>query len=173
MKITAIANLSANGKVLLAEHNPITPPAAINFFVQKAKETGNLVVGRKTFDVFNQFPGGPKQILAGVQLVILSSTGEPADGYQVVGSPEEAIAYLEGKGFTEVAVGGGTITYNTFLDKGLITDIIFDIIPVIIGDGGIIGVQDGLLAKFKLVDHQLLGDDVVQIHLRKTTAANQ
>ena|SRR5579859_7060154 len=167
MKITAIANLSANGKVLLVDHNHITPQEAINFFVQKAIQTGNLVVGRRTFEVFNQFPGGPKQILAGVQIVILSSTGEPADGYQVVSSPEEAIAYLEKKGFAEIVVGGGTITYNAFLEKDLITDIIFDIIPVIIGDGGIIGVKDGLLAKFKLADHKLISDDVVQVHLRK------
>jgi dihydrofolate reductase len=167
MRITAIANLSANGKVLLVDHNAIAPQEAINFFVQKAIQTGNLVVGRKTFDVFKQFPGGPKQILPGVQIVVLSSTSEPADGYPVVNSPEEAIEHLKEKGFTEIAVGGGTITYNVFLEKDLITDIIFDIIPVIIGDGGIIGVGDGLLTKFKLEEHKLIGGDVVQIHLRK------
>jgi dihydrofolate reductase len=167
MKITAIANLSANGKVLLVHHNPITPQEAIGFFVQKTIQIGNLVVGRKTYDIFKQFPGGPKQILAGVQIVVLSSTDEPADGYPVVNSPEEAIEHLKEKGFAEIAVGGGTITYNTFLEKGLITDIYIDIIPIIIGDGGVIGVKDDLFAKFKLVEHKLIADDIVQIHLSK------
>ena len=39
---------------------------------------------------------------------------------------------------TLFADGGGVQTYNAFLDKDLVTDIYFNVTPMVIGDGGVI-----------------------------------
>lgn len=167
MKGILIANVSANGKVLLAENsNHQAPQEAIGFFMQKAIQTGNLVLGRKTFEQILQHPAA-KQAFSDVEIVLLSTTNKKVEEYQVVGTPEQAIKYLEEKGFSEITVGGGTQTYNAFLQKDLITEIYFNIIPVITGNGGVIGTNEDLFAKFKLSEHKLLTDDIVQLHLSK------
>ena len=167
MKITLVANLSANGQLLLAG-NPNYEPAmeALGFSIGKAVEAGNIVIGKSTFNEMQQFPGGVAQIFPGVEVVILSGSKDTPEGYKVAATPAEAVEYLKEKGFGNIMVGGGTQTYNVFLEMGLVTDIYFDYIPIIIGDGGIMGTGD-LFLKFKLVEHKLLTDDIAQIHLTK------
>ncbi|HEY4322480.1 MAG TPA: dihydrofolate reductase [Mucilaginibacter sp.] len=168
MKVTLIANLSANGKVLLAE-NPqhAAPQEALGFFVQKANEIGNLIIGRKTFEVLQQFPGGIKQFFPNVEVVLLSRSNIENKDFKVFGKPEEAINFLKGKGFNEIIIGGGAHTYNAFLEHDLITDIYFNFIPMVIGDGGIIGVGDNLNLKFKITEQKPLTNGIAQIHLSK------
>jgi riboflavin biosynthesis pyrimidine reductase len=86
----------------------------------------------------------------------------------VVDKPKKAITYLEEKGFTEIIIGGGAKTYTAFLDKDLVTDIYFNTIPIVIGDGGIIGDSDELNLKFKIVETKLLTPEIAQIHFEKT-----
>lgn len=168
MKVTLIANISANGRVLLSE-NPKhqAPPEALGFFVQTVREAGNLIIGNRTLEVLKQFPGGPKQLFPGAEIVVLSSNGEMNSEYKLLDNPTEAIQYLSGKGFSEVIIGGGTKTYNVFLEKDLVTDIYFNFIPMIIGDGGIIGTGNDLNIRFMLEEYKSLTDDIVQIHLVK------
>jgi dihydrofolate reductase len=102
-----------------------------------------------------------------VNVVVLSKSIEKATGYKVVGSAEEAISYLQDKGFSEIVVGGGTQVYNTFLNRNLVTDLFFNYVPVVVGDGGVLGTIPDLLAHFKLNNHKLLDGGIMQVHLRK------
>jgi hypothetical protein len=58
-------------------------------------------------------------------------------------------------------------TYTAFLDKDLVTDIYFNTIPIVIGDGGIIGHSDELNLKFKIAETKLLTPEIAQIHFEK------
>ena len=50
MKVTLIASVSANGKVLLANNpNHQIAPEVMGFLVQKAIESGNIVFGYSTY----------------------------------------------------------------------------------------------------------------------------
>jgi len=166
MKISLIANVSANGKVVLTEDLTKAPQDAVGIYVQKVMETGNLVIGRKTYKIMQQSLGSLKQIFPGVEVVLLSAD-KIAEDVQVANDPEEAIRYLIEKGFTEIVVGGGTETYNAFLDKELVTDIYFNYIPVIIGLGGVLGTADELNTIFKLAGTQTYDGGIVQLHLSK------
>lgn len=168
MKVAIIANVSANGKVLLAE-NPghQAPPEAMYIFMQMAGQAGNLIIGKNTFEMFRQIPGGINGFLPGVTLVVLSATAPATEAYPVVRSAEEAIAYLAAKGFERVVVGGGTKTYNAFLDKDLVTDIHFNLLPLITGSGGILGTNIDLNSAFKLANQKSLADGIVQLHWTK------
>lgn len=172
MKITIGANISANGKVLLGE-NPDhdAPEETIESLMQMAADIGNLVIGRKTYELMLQFPGGIEAMLPGAEIVIMS--GRP--GYQanttVVGTPEDAIRHLAAKGFKQVAVGGGTEIYNLFLDRELVTDIYFNLIPVITGSGGVLGTNEQLVTRFALAGTKILAGGAVQVHLTRSVSA--
>ena len=162
MKITAIANVSANGKVLLAENpNHQAPKAGEEFFIQKTVQAGNIIVGRKTFEVIQQLAGGEtniKHIFPNVEVVVISSSNNISRKYKVAGNIDEAIQHLQDKGFDEIIVGGGTNIYNSFLDKNLVTDVFFNVVPVITGGGGVIGgVEKNRLARFRIAHEVSVG----------------
>lgn len=167
MKVAVIANVSVNGKILLAENpNHQIAQEAMAIFAQVVLKTGNIVLGRKTFEIFEQFPGGVKGMFAGAEIVLLSSGNIETD-LKVAKSPEEVIEYLSEKGFSEVAVGGGVETDNAFFDKDLVTDIYFNINPIFVGDGGILGNNVEVVTKYLLAEQSVIADNIMQIHLVK------
>lgn len=170
MKITLYANVSANGKLLLSE-NPDhqVPPEVTGLSLQQINRVGNLVMGRKSFENFVTAFGGMdkiKEVLPDVVLVWLSASLETTGAYTVVSSPEAAVKYLEEKGFDEMLIGGGTETYNAFLEKDLITEVVFNLIPAITV-GGVLGVNDALNIKLRLIGQERLSNDVLQLRYRK------
>ncbi|WP_300597952.1 hypothetical protein [Niabella sp.] len=170
MKITVYANVSANGKLLLSE-NPghAVPPEIIGLAIQYINRAGNLVMGRKSFENFVTAFGGidkVREVFPLVTFVSLSATRQTTDVYKVASSPEEAITYLEEQGFDEMIIGGGTETYNVFLEKDRVTDVVLNVIPTITA-GGILGANDGLNIRLQLVGQERLNDDVLQLRYKK------
>lgn len=167
MKVTLIANISVNGKILLSDNpNHQNSQEAMAFYLKRAKEIGNLVIGKKTYEIFQQIPNDSKDAFLGIEIVLISTELLTTDKYKVVNSPEEAIKYLSEKGFREIAIGGGTKTYNSFFEKDLVTDIYFNISLIITGDGGVLANNIDLNTEFKLIDHKI-NDEFVQLHLAK------
>jgi dihydrofolate reductase len=168
MKLLLVADVSVNGKLLLTDNpNHPVPRATIDFYLQKVIQAGNVIIGRNTLEAFQQNFGEIQQIFPGAEVVVMSTTPHSASSYKVVDSPEKAVNYLQGKGFAEIVIGGGTQIYNVFLNRDMVTDIYFNYVPVIVGDGGILGTAADLLANFDLVEHKLLDGNIVQLHLRK------
>ncbi|RNL78153.1 hypothetical protein ED312_19660 [Sinomicrobium pectinilyticum] len=167
MKVTVIANISANGKTLLS-NNPHyqLPKEAMGFYLKYANKVGNLIIGWKTFENFRKFPKEIKEHFKGIKIIILADIPYEIEGYTVVGSPEEAIEHLTAEGLQEVAIGGGTGTFNAFIDKDLVTDLYFNISPVITGNGGVLGNNPVLSTKFKLAEHTVNEDNLL-LHFTK------
>src|SRR5690606_10891552 len=167
MKVTVIGNISANGRLLVSDnpHHQL-PIEAMEFYVQFVRQVGNVVIGLNTFENFQNFPKNVKELFNGVEIVILSDSPYQADDYKIVGSPEEAIEYISAKGLKEMAVGGGIGTFNAFIDKDLVTDIYFNINPLITGVGGILASNSELNSKFKHTEYELK-DGFLQLHLTK------
>ncbi|HAT3992842.1 TPA: hypothetical protein I9Y78_001639 [Elizabethkingia anophelis] len=167
MKVTVIANISANGRILIADnpHHQL-PPEAMEFYVQFVKQVGNVVIGLKTFENFLKFPKEVKELFNGVEIIILSDKPYTVDGYKTVSSPGDAVEYMSGKGMQEIAIGGGAGTFNAFIDKDLVTDIYFNINPIITGAGAILGNNNELNSKFKYKE-QKIKNGFLQLHLTK------
>lgn len=167
MKVTVIANISANGRILIADnpHHQL-PPEAMEFYVQFVRQVGNVVIGLKTFENFLKFPKEVKELFNGVEIIILSDKPFTVEDYKTVSSPEEAVEYMYGKGMQEIAIGGGAGTFNAFIDKDLVTDIYFNINPIITGAGAILGNNKDLNSKFKY-EEQKIKNGFVQLHLAK------
>lgn len=165
MKVTLIASVLANGKVLLANNpNHQIAPEVMEFLVQKAVESGNIIFGYSTYTMFID---ALQDALAGKEIVVLSNNHEARSGHKTVHTPEEAVEYLRGKGMEEIIVGGGVQTYNAFLDKDLVTDIYFNVTPMVIGDGGTIGSKDDLFVKFDKMNYEPIIENVIRLHLSK------
>lgn len=167
MKVTVIANISANGRILTSDnpHHQL-PPQAMEFYVQFVRQVGNVVIGFKTFENFLRFPEEVKALFNGIEIIILSDESYAVDGYKTVSSPEEAIAYLSEKEVQEIAIGGGAGTFNVFFNKDLVTDIYFNISPIITGNGAILGNNEELNSKYKYKG-QKVKNGFLQLHLTK------
>lgn len=167
MKVTVIANISANGRVLLSDspHHQL-PPEAMEFYIQFVRQVGNVVIGLKTFESFRKFPKEVKVLFNGIEIVILADSSYTTDGYKTVESPEEAVEYMSSKGVQEIAVGGGAATFNAFIDRDLVTDIYFNINPLITGVGAILANNRELNLRF-IPKGNTLTNGFVQLHLTR------
>lgn len=169
MKIALIANISINGKVLVSD-NPLyqLPEEAFTFYLGLAHQVGNLVVGFNTFQHFQNSPQEVKDLFKGIEIIVLSTNpNHIVEGYTVVRSPEEAITYMTTKGNTELAIGGGTGTFNAFIDKELVTDLYLNISPLFVGGTDILGMQHTLSTKFDLVNYRE-HHGFLELHLTKS-----
>ncbi|MFC6100166.1 dihydrofolate reductase family protein [Olivibacter domesticus] len=168
MKVTLIANISVNGRVLLSDHPHYQlPPEAMNFYLEFAKQAGNLVIGFKTFENFQNFPKETKALFEGIEIVVLSNVVATTEDYKIVNSPEEAIDYMKAKGLHEIAIGGGTGTFNAFIDKDLVTDVYLNINPIITGTGGILVNSNELNANFQFKEYAYK-DGFIRQHLTRS-----
>lgn len=169
MKVTVIANISVNGKVLVSD-NPAhqLPQEAMDFYLNYAHRVGNLIIGMKTFEHFLHFPQAVKDRFKGIELVVLSENTDEKEttGYTFVHSPEKALAHFRAKGVSEIAIGGGTGTFNAFIDKALATDLYLNINPILIGQGGLLGQDNNLHTVFRLAASQV-NNGFIQLHLVK------
>ncbi|WP_028980820.1 dihydrofolate reductase family protein [Sporocytophaga myxococcoides] len=166
MNVKLFASVSVNGKVLLAENpNHQVPQEILGEFMQMVNKAGNLILGRKTFDIMAKYPAAI-QALSGVDMVILSEHKTDGENYKVASSPEKAIEYFKQKGCSEIVIGGGTQVYNAFLKGDFVSELYLNLIPIISGSGGVIGLNEDLLIGLKPGNQKNVGD-IIQLHYTK------
>jgi dihydrofolate reductase len=103
-------------------------------FVEITKRAGVMVMGLNTFNTFpSPLPG---------RLHIVYSPDEEASKNNIPGvveytkdAPLDLIKKLEDRGFTEVAICGGTTIYTMFMKSGLVETIYLTIEPKLFGKG--------------------------------------
>ena len=106
-------------------------------FVELAKEHGNIIVGRGTYEAVKKWDYGfGFDDLNGVTKIILSREKFDAPtGYLHASSPEAALKLLEEQDFDTALVAGGAHTNSAFAKAGLLDEIILNIEPAILGKG--------------------------------------
>jgi dihydrofolate reductase len=163
MKTTLWATLTANGNY--AQSSPEHPPKpeAFNDFVAHARAAGNFIVGRRTFEGMQANAGNP---FGEIDIVIVSRSVKEIPGVKVVGSPQEALSYLQAKGHTTALVGAGADLHNAFLGQELVDEVIFNVAPVLEGKGLnlLLDTDHYQYKDVQLLDFKPLGGGVVQLH---------
>ena len=132
MKTILWATLTANGNYAQSSAENPPKPETLADFAMQARTTGNFIVGRKTFDSFAANGGGP---FADLDIVVVSQSVKEIPGVKLVGSPQEALTYLQAKGHQRALLAGGAHLHNTFLGQGLVDEVIFNVAPVLEGKG--------------------------------------
>lgn len=129
-----------------------------------------LVMGRRTFDVVHAF-GESSWMYGDKPLILLSRTltAVPAGARSSVrlgqGDPAAILAGLAAEGARHVYVDGAK-TAQSFVQAGLITDIVVTLVPVLIGSG--ISAWGPLArdVRLELVSSTILGGAAPKLHYR-------
>ncbi len=170
MNVWLIAAMSADGKIAQVEGQTSldwTSKEDTRFFVDKTKEAGVVIMGRKTFDTI----GKP---LKGRRIIVMSRTSTPLLSKEGLGevagtveysslSPRDLLSHLAAQGVATVALAGGSSIYSQFLREGLVTDLFLTIEPHLFGTG--VPLASGFdRLDMTLADVKRLGDQAVLLH---------
>ncbi len=163
MKIVLIAAISADGKIAQTPGQSSmnwTSKEDTKFFVEKTKELGTVIMGRKTFATFNK-------PLKGRRLIVMTKTRQGlvdmTDVEFTNEEPQALVARLEREGVKTVALAGGSSVYGQFLQAGLVNELFLTVEPVLFGNGVPLAAGFDRL-QLKLVDWRPLNEQAILLH---------
>lgn len=162
MKIILYMAMTANWYI--ARQNNETPWSSEEWesFSEKVKETKNLIIGRKTFELMEKEEEFQK--IWNPFVIVISK--EKKDNFNFVNSLEKALELLKEKGFTQGLIAGGGILNSLFLQKGLIDEIYLDIEPYIFGKGIKLFAENDFETKLELLSTKQLSKNTIQLHYK-------
>ena len=163
MQTLLIAAISLNGKIAASPDQSSlewTSKEDTKFFVEKTKECRVMIMGRKTFDTIGR-------ALKDRLMIVMTCDPEkydPIDGVEFTDrAPQQILQNLETRGYTSVAITGGSGVYSMFLKEKLVTDVFLTIEPILFG-GGISLAESFEDVELKLVESKQLGEQTVLLH---------
>ncbi len=158
MKTFIIAALTADG-LLAKGHDHVTTwtsKADKNFFKEKTKEAGVIVMGSKTFETIGR-------ALPGRRNIVLSRTKkfDDVNGLETSSeSPRELVTRLEKEGVRELAICGGAGIYTSFMKENLVDTLYITVEPILFGQGLSL-FNESFETKLKLKESRPIGDGAV------------
>ena len=96
-----------------------------------------FLIGRKTFEAMRQI-GDAAPPAPGIQNYVFSRTLQPAEcppGTILSGNAEETVGDLRRKPGKDIALFGGGELFRSLLAAGLVDEVHFNVIPVLLGGG--------------------------------------
>ncbi len=126
-------------------------------FCELAKEFGNFVVGRKTYEAVKKWDDGYNfDDLVDIEKVIISEDKnfKLDKGYTLANSPQDALAKLSEKGFEKVLITGGANVNSAFVKANLLDEIILNVEPVVVGKGIPVFAPENFELKLKLISSE-------------------
>lgn len=136
MKIISYSAISIDGYIATpGGDSKWVSKTDIPYFENEIRKAGCIIVGRKTFELFE----GEIYPVKGVLNIVLSSKPRKRHHYPNVlfsSKPPKAIVKLiRSKGFKSALLVGGGKTNGSFLKAGLVNEIIVDVHPLVLGKG--------------------------------------
>lgn len=143
------------------------------WFTQKSKEAGVLVMGRKTYETIGKPLTERVNIIysrqtSGQNLVENQEQLLEGQVYYTQLSPEQLLQQLAGMGFEQVAVGGGSSIYTLFMEAGVVDELFLTLEPIIFGQGVSLFSQS-LEVSLELVAQKKLSTQTQLFHYRVKT----
>lgn len=166
MKTLAYATLMANGRYGTPDTGA-TPEDVMADYFKTAIETGNVIVGRNTYNEFAKLGGAGALTAKGVDVVVLAKDFKEADGaVHIASTPTDALKYLAQRGASRAMIGGGAATITSFLELGLIDELCINILPLLSDKGLALKLGKDISAPLTLANTKLLGENVTQLHYK-------
>lgn len=162
MKTILYMTLTASGYVAQADEAHPTPKEILADFRQFVVKNGNLINGRRTFDLMRDRIA--QESFSDIEVVIVSRRSLQAEGVSVATSPHEALQHLGRKGFDTALVGGGAQLDSSFLSQGLVDEIYLNVEPAIMSKGLRLVTREDFEASLALLDTTELSDSTIQLH---------
>lgn len=135
-----------------------------NSYSTAVRAAGNLVVGRRTYNILTKQPEFSE--LGGVKLIVVSRKNFSmlSSNHFIAHSPREALKLL--KDFKEVAVAGGGRLNSSFMKENLVDEIYLDVEPILFGRGIRLFAEDDFETKLELIGTKKLSDNEIQLHYK-------
>jgi dihydrofolate reductase len=110
-----------------------TSPEDTQFFVQKTKAAGVLVMGATTYQSLLD----KGRTLPGRRVIVYTNNSSKFDASVETtnSSPEDLCKQLEAEGVTDLAICGGSTIYGLFVASGVVSELFITIEPVVFGTG--------------------------------------
>jgi dihydrofolate reductase len=105
-------------------------------FTEMMERFDTFLIGRKTFEATRRM-GGETPAMPGVQNIVFSRTLRPSDwpGVTISDDAERVVAELRTRPGKDIALFGGGELFRSLLAAGLVDQVSFAIIPVLLGGG--------------------------------------
>lgn len=160
-EVVLIAAISADG--FIAPLNKESLPSTTwtskedkDFFNQKSKEIGLMIMGSKTFETIGKALSERISIVMTSEPERYASNNDP-DLLFTDETPEEILENLSQQEVEQVALCGGAKIYNLFLEKGLVDKMFITVEPHVFGEG--VKLFSGKIEdKFKLLSQRKLNE---------------
>jgi dihydrofolate reductase len=124
------------------------------FFINKTKEAGVVIMGSTTFETFGAKPLRDRRN-------IIYTKNKKYDGAETTNeNPKYLLKRLEKEGFNQVAICGGSSIYSLFLEAGVINTLYITLEPFLFGSG-IKLLNKEFNKKLTLVEIKKLGDNTL------------
>lgn len=166
MKVTLYMATSLNG--FIARDNDDTSFVSDEdwkSFRKITKDVGNIVIGRKTYEIMKEENEFEK--LEDINVYVLTHKKLKDDNPKIKflsENPQEVLNIIENDGFERILISGGGRLNSSFMKNNLVDEIFIDIEPFILGKGIKLFSEDDFETKLDLVDVKKLSDKTVQLH---------
>lgn len=134
------------------------------------KKHGNMIIGRRTYQVMLKNDEFNRSKLNEIETVILANDRSLAvhnkKFVKVASTPRKALEILEKRGFQAIMVCGGGGLNASFMKENLVDEMYLDIEPLVFGKGIRLFAESDFEARLELVETKELSKDEVQLHYR-------
>lgn len=169
MKVTLWMATSLNG-FIARENNEedFISKDSWNEWLTWIKSTGCMIWGRKTHEVVKTWEKEYFDDIKGVKAIIVSSNKnyEVSSDFELVSSPQEALAELEKGGFKEAILTGGSGLNSSFAKLGLINEVVLNIEPVVVGKGIPLFSTESFDLNLELIETKKVTDNLIQLRYK-------
>ncbi|MDQ3930308.1 MAG: dihydrofolate reductase family protein [Chloroflexota bacterium] len=135
MKVILMAAVTIDGKIARHEHHFVdwSSKEDKKLFMQTSKRAGVVILGNNTFETFpSPLPGRLHVVLT---TNVTDKPQQPGEIEFTDRSPQEIVADLEGRGYTEAVLTGGAQVNALFLAANMVDEIWLTVEPHIFGLG--------------------------------------
>ncbi len=168
MKVTLYMTTTVNGFIAKENNDTSWSKETWLSFAQFVKKTGNIIIGRKTYELMNadnEFRkiGNPFTVVVSKEIFI------PPFNAVLAKSPKEALKIIKEKNFPNALVAGGAILSASFMKENLVDEVIIDIEPYIFGRGIRLFSKSSFEKRLKLIKTKKLSKNTIQLKYSKSS----
>lgn len=170
MKVILYMAMTVNG-IVAKENDDTTWVTETEWksFSGTVKKIGNMVIGRRTYEIMLKNDEFNKSGLTKIKTVVLTRASlkihDPKFVFTVQ-SPKQALEILLNQGFRKMLVCGGGGLNSSFMKEGLIDEIYLDVEPIIFGKGIRLFEDSNFESNLQLIGSKKLSKNEIQLHYR-------
>ena len=168
MKVIMYMAMSANG--IIARENgqeDLFSDYGWWSFKKLSEQHGCFIIGRKTFDSCKKYyKNYSLKDVKSRRIIVSKNTNFMPDGFEVVNSPLNALKKVTKFGLKSCILCGGGINNSSFMNVGLVDEIILDVEPVVVGKGIHLFAESKFENNLDLIGSKKLKKGIVRLHYR-------